>query len=151
MSEMNLKVCTKCNKSKSLDSFHDNKNYKDGKMYICSLCRSEYKKSYYIRTKEYQRVVSKQYYHNHLRRAKSYSLKTRLGITIEDKENLLIKQNYLCLGCNMKLDINKSKVDHDHKTGIIRGILCTNCNIVLGHAHDNTKVLENLINYLKKG
>lgn len=41
-------------------------------------------------------------------------------------------------------------LDHDHKTGIIRGLLCHNCNIALGMVHDNVSTLLKLAFYLKK-
>lgn len=41
-------------------------------------------------------------------------------------------------------------VDHCHRTGIIRGLLCHHCNLMLGNAKDNTVVLLSAIRYLKK-
>jgi hypothetical protein len=40
-------------------------------------------------------------------------------------------------------------VDHDHNTGKVRGLLCLNCNMVLGLVYDNTQTLLNLVAYLK--
>jgi hypothetical protein len=40
-------------------------------------------------------------------------------------------------------------VDHDHKTGAIRGVLCANCNIALGQVNDDINKLYQLINYLQ--
>jgi len=40
--------------------------------------------------------------------------------------------------------------DHDHKTGKFRGYICHNCNVVLGLIKDNSKILELMIEYLKK-
>lgn len=39
-------------------------------------------------------------------------------------------------------------VDHNHTTGVIRGILCHQCNVLLGHAKDNVGILSNAIKYL---
>ena len=41
-------------------------------------------------------------------------------------------------------------VDHDHKTGKVRGLLCHNCNRALGLLKDSTEYLENCISYLKR-
>lgn len=41
-------------------------------------------------------------------------------------------------------------VDHDHATGKVRGVLCFNCNSILGHARDNPQVLRDLIKYLEQ-
>lgn len=44
----------------------------------------------------------------------------------------------------------KLAVDHCHSTGTIRGLLCSDCNLMLGHSKDNPDTLTNAIEYLKK-
>ena len=44
---------------------------------------------------------------------------------------------------------NNPHIDHNHKTNKIRGILCGNCNMGLGHFKDNLDVLKNAIKYLE--
>lgn len=51
-----------------------------------------------------------------------------------------------CKACGAKDGLH---VDHDHSTGKVRGVLCFNCNAILGHARDNVQVLRNLIAYLE--
>lgn len=46
--------------------------------------------------------------------------------------------------------LKKACVDHCHKSGHIRGVLCSNCNAGIGYADDNIRILENMIRYLKK-
>ena len=43
-----------------------------------------------------------------------------------------------------------SDIDHSHETGKVRGLLCHNCNMLLGHSKDNINTLENAIMYLNK-
>jgi uncharacterized protein YlaI len=61
-----------------------------------------------------------------------------------------VKQKGCCAICGKHQTIlNKTlNVDHCHKTGKIRGLLCTNCNHGLGKFYDNAEVLKVAINYL---
>ena len=56
-------------------------------------------------------------------------LKTRYGISVEDRDALLLKQDGLCAICQ---ENTATCIDHDHLTGLVRGILCHRCNIALG-------------------
>ena len=68
----------------------------------------------------------------------------------DDYFNLFEKQNNKCAICGIEFKtINEGCVDHCHNTNIIRGILCNKCNLLLGMANDNIKILENAIFYLK--
>lgn len=44
----------------------------------------------------------------------------------------------------------KPEVDHDHKTGKVRGLLCRRCNDFLGKVKDNRDILRRLEEYLKR-
>jgi len=52
-----------------------------------------------------------------------------------------------CQLCGKKCEVT---VDHDHKTGKIRGFLCQPCNSALGMAKDNIELLQKMIDYLKE-
>ena len=79
-----------------------------------------------------------------------YQKKTKYGITKEEYHNLFISQENRCLICGTEFNTKTSGVvDHDHKTGLVRGILCKKCNTLLGMANENIEVLENAIKYLK--
>jgi len=75
----------------------------------------------------------------------------KFGINTEEYSNLLEKQGNKCSICKTdNSNLKKSlAVDHDHVTGKIRGLLCTNCNIGLGHFKDDITLLEESIKYLK--
>jgi Recombination endonuclease VII len=78
------------------------------------------------------------------------------GITIDDYENILIKQNHVCAICEeIETETNKGNiknmaVDHCHKSGNIRELLCTRCNRALGSINDSVELLQKMINYLNK-
>lgn len=85
-------------------------------------------------------------------RVKNNHLKSRYGITLEEYNNKFIEQNESCAICKIHQDDIKIclSVDHCHKTGKIRGLLCSSCNILLGKAKDDIFILKESISYLKK-
>ncbi len=82
---------------------------------------------------------------------------TKFGINSIDFEKLVLLQDNKCAICGSPEmafdktinDIRSLAVDHDHITGKVRGLLCTNCNILLGQSKDSTEILEKAILYLK--
>lgn len=73
------------------------------------------------------------------------------GITPEQYADMLSQQEERCAICQRDLDLGRDTcVDHCHKTGIVRGILCSNCNYGLGQFKDNQDVLREAIKYLDK-
>lgn len=90
-------------------------------------------------------------------------LKNKYNLTVFQYKNLFKSQGGTCACCKSKLDITAVQVvrsgrrsgtepvvDHCHTTGKVRGILCFSCNITLGHAKDNIKILESMIEYLQQ-
>lgn len=57
-----------------------------------------------------------------------------------------------CRICGKQWEENTERlcIDHDHNTQKIRGVLCKHCNHILGHAYDNTDILESALVYLKE-
>jgi N12 class adenine-specific DNA methylase len=90
-------------------------------------------KEYNSRTKEYQ---------------KNINLKRRYNITEEEYKTLLESQQNCCDICKIKVD--ELCIDHCHKTGKIRSLLCHKCNTAIGLFSEDTKVLQNAIEYIQK-
>ena len=83
-------------------------------------------------------------------RERGYALKRKFGITIKQYNNLLMAQGNKCGVCEKEL-VERVNIDHDHKTQKIRGALCASCNISIGLLKENIEILENAINWIKKG
>jgi hypothetical protein len=79
-------------------------------------------------------------------------LKTKFGITLEDKKKILADQNGACGICKKPLEMTgrDSNVDHCHNSGKVRGVLCRLCNVALGQFKDSIEILQSAIDYLKK-
>jgi CRISPR/Cas system-associated protein Cas10 (large subunit of type III CRISPR-Cas system) len=78
-----------------------------------------------------------------------YQKKSKYGLTEEEYKGLFDAQGNKCSICGTSFEVTKAFVDHDHKTGGVRGLLCSQCNTLLGMAKDNTEVLEAAIQYLR--
>ncbi len=126
--------CKKCSDNLSLDNFYFNKNGKYKKQNVCKKCMNIY---------DYKTD-------------KNSKLKRAYGITFDEYEELLSKQDKKCAICGIDNNgkyRNKPRafaVDHCHTTGKIRGLLCSDCNTGIGLLKDNINFLQSAIKYLNK-
>ena len=75
----------------------------------------------------------------------------KYGLTLESYNEMFSKQNQRCGICETTTLMGRNwHIDHDHATGKVRGLLCHHCNLMLGNARDNIKILQAGINYLTK-
>jgi len=77
-------------------------------------------------------------------------LQRQYSITEEVYEAILKKQEGRCAICHCHQHYQRLAVDHDHKTGMVRGLLCTNCNRGLGRFFDSALRLSNAAAYITK-
>lgn len=76
----------------------------------------------------------------------------KYGISFDDYQKLLEKQNGKCAICGSNIGDsvgNRLYVDHNHKTGKVRGLLCSNCNFGIGSLKDSVEILKKAIEYLE--
>jgi hypothetical protein len=82
-----------------------------------------------------------------------YWLKYKYGLTTETLNAMIEAQDNRCLCCRTQFGLFKAHqpyVDHCHKTGRVRGILCNQCNSLLGKANDQPKILRACARYLER-
>ncbi len=96
-----------------------------------------------------------EYYRKHPEKFKEMRFKMmmwRIGVkmTYQEFKKLLKKQGGKCAICRMFEKKRRMSVDHCHKTGKVRGLLCRTCNIGLGQFKDNPELLKKAIKYLTK-
>ena len=75
------------------------------------------------------------------------------GLTLEQYDALLTEQNGVCAICKKSETASIKKnmcIDHDHKTGKVRQLLCDKCNRGIGYFNESIDVLEQAVLYLKK-
>lgn len=87
-------------------------------------------------------------------RYSEYQYVRRYGITFAEVESLWNKQQKRCAICGQWIRLrgekgrDKAVVDHCHATLVVRGLLCTPCNLMIGYANDSTETLRLAVNYL---
>jgi Recombination endonuclease VII len=89
------------------------------------------------------------------RQRKSRNLERRYHITLEQFEDMWTHQQGLCKLCGNPMDLENrgsqlTVVDHDHDTGIVRGLLCFGCNIFVGYAQPRLHLFPATIDYLEQ-
>jgi hypothetical protein len=105
-----------------------------------------------VKCKNYEAEYRKQ----KIRRAKGLDtisrrrrdFRKKYGITLEDWDKMYTDQTGKCAICDVSFDGLKVCVDHDHKTGAVRGLLCVECNHGLGKFKDDSSVLFAAATYL---
>lgn len=106
----------------------------------CPDCRRQYYRTWYLANKDRAAASAKR---SHLQRA--------YALTLEQFEDMLTKQSGLCAIC--KGDDFGSKgpcVDHDHSTGEVRALLCSDCNVGLGAFDDRVDLMQAAATYVAR-
>ena len=145
------KTCSKCKKElpATLEYFYREKIVKSGLSSRCKKCKYEC-------SKKYKRKYARRYKRHNPEYAREYHLRKTYGITIEQYNQMVGAQGGVCAICRspetltFKSKIKPLSVDHDHKTGKVRQLLCDRCNNVLGRVDDDKELLLRLSLYLEK-
>ena len=159
--------CARCGEEKPVSSFYKQKDKKSGLHSWCKDCIRARNKERYASDPEYRRKVierasapkararqrTRKRSPEGRRKAKDYELRTKFGITVEDFEVMLSEQGGRCAVCGTDSpggQGNQFHVDHCHRTGKVRALLCSNCNRGLGHFQESEDLLLKAIQYLRQ-
>ena len=138
-----MKKCTSCQEHLPDSSFPVKKwMNKDGsttksKRSKCRLCLNKENTARYHSNPSTKR--------SHKEAAYRYNIK-KYGLTVEQYEQMHSAQEGKCRICQCSPE--RLSVDHCHKTGAVRGLLCGKCNSALGMVDDSADVLKNMIEYV---
>jgi len=135
-------ICKKCGTKKKP---YKNHRCKDGLQWKCPTCQLQHVQRSRAKLKSQDADAYK-------KRERYWNIKRRLGISRQEYEGLVLKQQtqLTCEICGSEFDKTRKEpyIDHCHDTGVIRGLLCASCNFILGLAKDNTETLQKAIQYL---
>ena len=154
-----LKSCYKCHKKKDRSSFYKSRARPDGLDEYCKVCRRKVN-SAYKRTDKGRETHNRLSRERYRRRRDQIILQNNnggrerlYGIDQEDYEFLLACQGGVCAICKKpttRKDTDRLCIDHNHKTGKVRGLLCHRCNTGIGMLQDDPKLLLKAITYLQE-
>lgn len=148
------KTCTKCGLTKSVQEFPRAKNGKNGLNSRCRGCMNAWKRENRRKNPDRHRASDKAYYERNKDKARNYYLQKNYGISREEYDRLSQEQGGACAICG-EMPAGRGKastlhVDHDHETGAVRGLLCTNCNNGLGQFRDDPERMRGAARYIEK-
>lgn len=74
------------------------------------------------------------------------NIKRLYGLTVQQVKDMVAAQHGLCAVCQLFKPLN---VDHNHETGVVRGMLCGSCNRALGLLKEDPQRISSLLVYIK--
>lgn len=124
-----MKRCPECSEFKAIEEFCRNRSKKDGRAVYCKPCHNARGK------------ISKAKNGGN----RHYHLMQRYQLSAEQVANMIAAQAGLCASCGER---PAEQVDHDHKTGRVRGILCDGCNGGIALFDEDIELMERAAAYL---
>ena len=139
-----FKWCGTCEEVKPIHDFANSASQTDGLQSFCRSCGT---------IKQAKWRDENRLKHNRL--CTDARRKKRLGMEPHEYDNLLHKQKGVCAICKGKCISKTQKgvqkslaADHDHVTGVTRGLLCSKCNTAIGLLDDNPALIASALAYL---
>lgn len=155
-----MKRCNVCENWLSLSEFHRDNGAKDGLRYCCKECSSVKRKEHYWANRAEAIRRADQWRRENVERSRELALQSyrrrTYGLEPDQYATILDEQGGLCAICGEpETAVNHHgplslAVDHNHKTGTVRGMLCRKCNQGIGLFSDNPTRLRMAADYLER-
>ena len=164
--KMTLLKCSTCGEMKPENEFSRDRHARKqsprcrqalyGRTYDCLDCIKKKRKELHRRNPQIairrNKKRRKEYKNPEIRKKQvDARYRSRYGITYGQYEEMLKSQEGVCAICgkdNKHKTQRRLHVDHDHKTGKVRELLCIRCNTVIGNCKENIEILKKMIKYL---
>jgi Autographiviridae endonuclease VII len=166
------KTCTKCKTEKPVEAFSVLRAATDGRNYFCRACDSARNKAKWqknlVANREKKRILAlaryaadPERYKGHAKRWRRLNpekqsavrrrsmLKSSYGLTEATYAEIEKKQNGVCAICFGRGTHKHLFVDHCHDSKVVRGLLCTACNVGLGYFRNSENLLRGAVAYLQ--
>jgi len=152
---MDTKKCTSCCLEKPINEFYIRRD-RNSHVAQCKRCTVKHNSKY--RDKEHTKAYKADYYQRNKTGKELTTVLKKYGLTLEGYNEILETQDGVCAICEQPETVvdkrnghtKRLSIDHSHVTNKVRGLLCSNCNFVLGLAKDSINVLKKAASYLEK-
>jgi len=150
-----FKICRKCLNKKPINDFnihYGKTRTKDKMRNECKECQKTHSREHWKKIATRESEKKKIYHLNNRKVAHGWHLKSKYGITLVDYQKMLDLQNGKCAICGSdkpKGNYRHFAVDHNHTTGELRGLLCTQCNTGIGLLQDSPDLLLKAAEYIQ--
>lgn len=139
------KVCSLCGVAQPEASFFFRKD-RGKRENQCRACKTKRSREWRKANPERRKTTTRRHYGKYREYRKYLHIRKTYGLSEEQYKAMLEAQGGLCKIC--KKVGKKLHVDHCHRTGLIRGILCNYCNVMLGQAFDRISTLAAAHRYI---
>jgi hypothetical protein len=117
----------------------------------CKVCIALYLKKYRKMNPEKVRAIGRKYEIANRDKIADQKLRSKYGFSLVKKQVLYNQQNGTCATCPFIFEsVNAAHLDHNHATGKVRGLLCSDCNHVAGKVKDSPARLRSIADYLEQ-
>ncbi len=143
-----MKECRTCFLHKTEENFHRASRHPDGLQYTCKGCRSRVARDWYRANKIRLKPINRRWKKKNAQKISDQHRVKKYSVRPGQFKALRQRQRGRCAIC--KRHMESPHIDHNHRTGLVRGLLCKNCNWLLGHAQESKKILLGAIRYLHR-
>lgn len=116
----------------------------------CRECRGVYRRAYYAANREAALASSAKWKQANRSRWHDALRKSKYGLEYGAYAQMLEEQKGVCAICASPPGARSLHVDHDHKTGQVRALLCDNCNRGIGHLKEDVGIMRAAIAYIQE-
>lgn len=146
------KRCSTCQQRKPLSEFHKGTGSHDRQSH-CKVCAAARLREWRSNNRERENQSRLNWNRSNPEKVEQYARTSSLrkyGLNLEDYDQMLEAQGGKCFICRRHCSSGRRlAVDHNHVTGKVRALLCSNCNRGIGHFQESIELLRAAINYLE--
>ncbi len=148
-----MRTCSRCKTLKPLTDYHVSRRRIDGIDRRCKACNAEMHDEWRRAHLGYAAQHAREWRAKYPDRARDHDVKRNYGLAHGSYDRMLAAQDGRCAICRTDQPGGKGRfhVDHCHDTNRVRGLLCHNCNVGIGHFKNDVNLLNSAQVYLLSG